>query len=200
MKTTLREFWSHNPCGENTGLNKRGWEKLTTSLGTKDLVTEFSLMQILESNGLNDAVWALRCFDYIDYCLFLADVAESVLDILEERTGYKDNSVRRCICGIHLFHDGMITRDELKVLAHATYNAYDIYNIAYAYDTYDTYDTAAYDAYNLVYNLVYDAAYAAANDVGYGDGDWYDTYAADAARASKWQEIEALFIKHFGEK
>jgi len=206
MKTTLRRFWAHGPCGENTGLNKRGWDKLTTSLGTSDLDTEFSLMQILESNGLNDAVWALRCFDYIDQCLFLADVAESVLDILEERTGYKDNSIRRCICGIHLFHDSMITRDELKVLAHVTYNAYDIYDAAgNAYSAYNLVYDATGNAYSA-YNLVYDATYAAANDVGYGDyddgdyDDWYDTYAADAARASKWQEIETLFIKHFGEK
>jgi len=61
MKITLRKIWEHYPCCEN--------------LGTHDADIEVSLIQILESNGIQDAVWALRCFDYTDYCLFLADVA-----------------------------------------------------------------------------------------------------------------------------
>jgi len=169
MKTTLRKIWSHDPCGKTTGSN-RGWDKLTKNLGTSDFDTEITLIQILRSNGIEDAIWALRCFDYIDYCLFLADIAESVLDIFEKHTGYKDNSARRCIGGIHLFHDGLITVDQLNELARPANAAYAAYAAA----------RAAYAAYTAY------AAYAAA-------------YAA-AAATGKWQEIEALFIKHFGEK
>ena len=65
MKTTLKEIWSHNPYCKN---DDTGWGLLIKNLGTSDLSTEVSLIQILESNGIKDAVWALRCFDYFDYC------------------------------------------------------------------------------------------------------------------------------------
>jgi len=172
MKTTLKEIWKHYPCGKNPG-SDHGWDKLTKNLGTKDLTTEVTLMQILESNGIRDAIWALRCFEYINYCLFLADVAASVLHLFEKNTGYKDNSVRRCIHAIHLFQSGMITVEELKELARPANGPAEA-----AYDT-----DAAFAAYAAA-----DAAYDAA-----------DADAADAA-TGKWQEIEALFIKHFGEK
>jgi len=174
MKITLRKIWEHYPCCEN--------------LGTHDADIEVSLMQILESNGLNDAVWALRCFDYIDQCLFLADVAESVLDILEKSTGYKDNSIRRCICGIHLFHDKLINEKEMTKLAFAAF-------------------TAAYAATNINAPGAY-AAYAAclavyAIDVTISNAV-YVAYAAvhadESAKEEKRKEIEILFIKHFGGK
>ena len=179
MKTTLRKIWSHDPCGKTTGSN-RGWDQLTKNLGTHDADTEVTLMQILRSNGIEDAIWALRCFDYIDYCLFLADIAESVLDIFEKHTGYKDNSARRCIGGIHLFHDGLITVDELNELARpaAAYTATTAaaYAAVVAVDTVNSVDTV-------------NAVAVAVNAV-----------AVVAAATGKWQEIETLFIKHFGEK
>jgi len=189
MKTTLKEIWKHYPCGKNPG-SDHGWDKLTKNLGTKDLTTEVTLMQILESNGIRDAIWALRCFEYINYCLFLADVAASVLHLFEKNTGYKDNSVRRCIHAIHLFQSGMITVEELKELARpangpaeAAYAADAVYTDARAC-------AAAACACAYTAAVVYtDACSAAA------------VYAADAAAdTGKWQEIEALFIKHFGEK
>jgi len=194
MKITLKEIWKHDPCGKTTGSN-RGWDKLTKNLGTHDADTEVTLMQILRSNGIEDAIWALRCFDYIDYCLFLADIAESVLDIFEKHTGYKDNSVRRCICGIHLFHDGLITVDELNELARPAACAADaVYTDARACAAAAC--ACAYTAYDT------DAAYAAARavDAAVDTVNSVDTVNAAAAATGKWQEIEALFIKHFGGK
>ena len=76
MKTTLNEIKAKSPCGS-------GWRKLLGSLDkTEADDAPIDLMYILKSNGIQDAVWALRCFDFKDYCLFLADVAESVLPIL----------------------------------------------------------------------------------------------------------------------
>jgi hypothetical protein len=52
---TLDEIKARRPCEE-------GWKKLRKSVGTrKPLSTVVTLEQILESNGVADAQWALRC-------------------------------------------------------------------------------------------------------------------------------------------
>ena len=57
MKTTLNKIRAHNPC---TG----GWEKLLKNLGkTKADNEPLLLTTILESNGLDDALWCLRAVD-----------------------------------------------------------------------------------------------------------------------------------------
>jgi len=55
MTTTLREIEEYKPCGD-------GWKKLLKSLGKREADDEpLSLMHILESNGVKDAIWCLRC-------------------------------------------------------------------------------------------------------------------------------------------
>lgn len=57
MKTTLNAIRKHEPC-------KDGWEKLLTYLGkTKADDESLSLVTILDSNGLDDAVWCLRAVE-----------------------------------------------------------------------------------------------------------------------------------------
>jgi len=52
--TTLNEIREHAPCRE-------GWEKLLAHLGkTKADDEPLPLLTILESNGLDDALWCLR--------------------------------------------------------------------------------------------------------------------------------------------
>jgi hypothetical protein len=51
---TLGDIRAHGPCTS-------GWAKLTKALGTTDLTTELSIGDIVIANGLNDALWALRC-------------------------------------------------------------------------------------------------------------------------------------------
>jgi len=52
--TTLNEIRKHAPC-------KEGWEKLLKHLGKIKADDEpLSLLTILESNGLDDAIWCLR--------------------------------------------------------------------------------------------------------------------------------------------
>ena len=54
MKTTLNKIRSHSPC-------KDGWEKLLAHLGkTKADDEPLSLLTVLDSNGLADALWCLR--------------------------------------------------------------------------------------------------------------------------------------------
>jgi hypothetical protein len=54
MKTTLNQIREQSPCTE-------GWEKLLRTLGkTKADDEPVSIVQVLDSNGLDDAVWCLR--------------------------------------------------------------------------------------------------------------------------------------------
>jgi hypothetical protein len=54
LKTTLNKIRKNKPCTE-------GWEKLLRSLGkTKADDEPVSIIQVLDSNGLDDALWCLR--------------------------------------------------------------------------------------------------------------------------------------------
>lgn len=54
MKTTLNEIRRHSPCGEV-------WEKLLRSLNkTKADDEPISIATIIDSNGMDDALWCLR--------------------------------------------------------------------------------------------------------------------------------------------
>ena len=58
--TTLNKIRACEPCSD-------GWEKLLKNLGkTKADDEPFSMLEILNSNGLNDAMWCLRAFEGID--------------------------------------------------------------------------------------------------------------------------------------
>ena len=176
MKTTLNIIKSHHPCPD-------GWAKLLKSLGkTKADDEPVSLEYILNSNGIQDAVWALRCFDYKEYCLFLSDVAESVLPIFEDK--YPDDKrPRKCIEGIRLYHAGEIGLSELTQLSDAAHAAASAAARAAAH-------AAAYAAHAAAHAAAYaaHAARAAAHDAA---------YAAYAAYAVTWSNTERLFIKHF---
>ena len=57
MNTTLNKIRSHNPC-------LSGWAKLLRHLGKTQADDEpLSLGTILDSNGLEDALWCLRAVD-----------------------------------------------------------------------------------------------------------------------------------------
>jgi hypothetical protein len=57
MKTTLNKIRAHNPC-------RYGWEKLLHHLGKTNADDEpLSLIAILNSTGLDDAIWCLRAVD-----------------------------------------------------------------------------------------------------------------------------------------
>ena len=54
MQTTLNAIRSHSPCVE-------GWSKLLAFLGKTKADDELlSILTVLESNGLDDALWCLR--------------------------------------------------------------------------------------------------------------------------------------------
>jgi len=60
MKTTLNKIREHEPCTD-------GWKKLLTHLGKTEADDEpVSLLTILDSNGLDDALWCLRAVEGYD--------------------------------------------------------------------------------------------------------------------------------------
>ena len=57
MKTTLNKIREHSPCQD-------GWEKLLRHLGKKNADDEpLAITKILDSSGLEDALWCLRAVD-----------------------------------------------------------------------------------------------------------------------------------------
>ena len=179
LKTTLNTIRSHSPCSD-------GWATLLRSLGkTTADDTEVSLVQILDSNGIRDAIWALRCFDYRDYCLALADVAEAVLYIYESNYS-SDTRVRDCICAIRQYHKGEIAATELRATTEAT-KAADAAAAKAAAD-----DANAWAAWAA--RAAWAAAWAATARVAWAAAD---AAARAAGGAAKGEEIEQLFRRHF---
>jgi hypothetical protein len=103
MNTTLNKIKSHRPC-------KDGWEKLLTYLGkTEADDDELSIATIIESNGIADAIWALRAVDGYDkeIRLFAADCAESVLHLYESKYP-GDDRPRKAIQTARDYANGLI--------------------------------------------------------------------------------------------
>jgi hypothetical protein len=60
MKTTLNLIRAKSPCAD-------GWKKLLTHLGKTEADDDpLALLTVLESNGLDDALWTLRCVPNCD--------------------------------------------------------------------------------------------------------------------------------------
>ncbi len=173
MQTTLNEIKKYDPCNDS-------WVKGLKYLNkTKADDEPIDFMTIREAVGIEDTIWCLRTQDYKDYCLFLADVAESVLPIFEAEYP-NDKRPRQAIKAIRDWYNGDITKEQLKAYAAAARAA------AYAADAAS--HNAAYTAYAACVNTA-----AAAIHAAYADYDY-------AIKKINWKEIDKLFIKHFGKK
>lgn len=78
MKTTLNKIRSHSLCAG-------GWEKLLKNLGkTKADDEPLAITTILESNGIDDALWCLRAVDGYqkEMRLFAIECARSVQHLM----------------------------------------------------------------------------------------------------------------------
>ncbi len=76
--TTLNKIREHSPCRE-------GWEKLLTSLGKAKADDEpLSFKTILDSNGLDDAIWALRSIDAPEVRIFAVRCVRQIQHLLTD--------------------------------------------------------------------------------------------------------------------
>ncbi|HVE17244.1 MAG TPA: Imm5 family immunity protein [Chthoniobacterales bacterium] len=123
LTTTLAILRAHEPCTQ-------GWSKLRRTLGSgfpDDKPIDFGV--ILESNGIDDALWALRgvvpeqeaARDRLAR-LFACDCAESVLH-LYEKDYPEDKRPREAIRVARAFAEGKATREELAAARAAARDA-----------------------------------------------------------------------------
>lgn len=100
--TTLNEIRKHDPCAS-------GWAKLLKGLGKSTADDEvLPLDRILEINGLEDALWALRSVDGIDRQarLYACDCAQRVAHL------NTDPRVQACIDTARKFANGEATEQD----------------------------------------------------------------------------------------
>lgn len=104
MKTTLNKLKAAGACTER-------YKVLLTALGkTESDDEELTILKIIETNGIQDAIWALRTVEGKDkeLRLFAADCAEMVLPIYEKQFP-NDDRPRKAIQAARDYANGLIT-------------------------------------------------------------------------------------------
>jgi len=139
LKTTYRKIWGQGLCAWE-------WRKLVNNclgynfpegrtiqeykISEKDMDKEVPILEILNSNGVRPAFWAIYFTQrYEDVCLILADIAESVLWIWE-RDHLEDKRPRECVEGVRKWKKRELTMRQLQELRSATNAARVDVNIA----------------------------------------------------------------------
>ena len=167
MYTTLNDIRAFNPC-------KEGWKTLLKSLGKTEADDEpLPLLQILESNGLFDALWCIRAVDGFESEKQLLAVAFA----REVEHMLQDSRLLNAINVAEKHAKGLATKMELK---EAWYSA-----------------RAAHIAelnMNTSYTMRYATAVARASAMG-ADFAAYDTayYVAAATRNATLKKLDAIF-------
>ena len=161
MKTTLNQIRAHSPCAD-------GWAKLLKYLGKTEADDEpLAITTILDSNGLDDALWALRAVEGHDreMRLYAAWCARRVQHLMTD-----PSSIAALDCAERYAH-GDATYTELAA----------------------AWDAARDAAHAAAWDAAMDAAWAAAWDAA-RDAAWDAAW--DAARDAAWdaardaQEVE----------
>jgi len=171
MKTTLNKIRSHSPC-------ENGWKKLLKHLGKAAPDDEpLPLLTILNSNGLDDAVWCFRAIEGFDreIRLFAVFCARRVQHLMTDQRSLTALDVAE------RFANGLATEEELAVARGAARAAArDVAWDAAAAAARDVaWDTAAGAARDVAWDTAAGAAAAAARDVA-AAAAW------DAAAAAAW--------------
>jgi hypothetical protein len=169
MKTTLSKIRAHSPCSD-------GWSKLLGNLGkTKADDEQLAITTVLESNGLDDALWCLRAVDghQREMRLFAVDCARSVQHLM---------TASRSIAALdvaELYANGFATAQELAAARVAAWTASRAAASAAASAAVrGTAWTAAWTASSAASR---DAASAAVRDAARDTGAWDAAW--DASRA-----------------
>ena len=109
--TTLNKIREHSPCCE-------GWRRLLTYLGKTNADDEpLSFKSILDSNGLDDAIWALRSIDAPEVRLFAVRCVRQIQHLISDE---------RSLNALDVSEDyavGEATKDELSAAWDAAWDA-----------------------------------------------------------------------------
>ena len=137
MKTTLNKIRAHSPC-------QSGWAKLLKNLGkTKGDDEPLAITTILESNGLDDALWCLQAVDghQREMRLFAVDCARSVQHLMTDQRSLDALDVAE------RHADGLATDAELTAASAAAWAAaWDAASAAARAAAWDAARAAAWDA------------------------------------------------------
>ena len=140
MKTTLNKIRSHAPCTD-------GWQKLLTHLGkTKADDEPLSLLTILDSNGIDDALWCLRAVEGHDreIRLFAVWCARQAQHLLTDQRSLDALDVAE------RYANGEATEDELVAARDDAWAAWDAVRTAAGDAARSAAEAAAYDgAYDV---------------------------------------------------
>jgi len=140
MQTTLNKIKLHSPCGlREPGNIEKGWGKLLNHLNKTQSDDEpLELRTILESNGIDDTIWAFRAVEGkdIEIRLFAADCAELVLPIYEKNYP-DDNRPKLAIQASRDYANGSISAEEMAAAMDAAWDAWAAWAAWAAADAWD---------------------------------------------------------------
>ena len=175
MKTTLNKIREHSPCTD-------GWEKLLKNLGkTKADDEPLALTTILESNGLDDALWCLRAVNghKREMRLFAVECARSVQHMMTDKRS------RDALDVAERFANGLATQVELAAARNAAWDA--ARSAAWNAAGEAAWDAARNAAWSAARNAAWNAAGEAAWEAAW-DAAW------NAAGEAAWEAQANLFI------
>ena len=182
MQTTLRKTRAAGPCGMRLEDGQRvGYLKLRHNLGKgHGDDTPVDIATILDSNGLDDALWCLRAVDghAREMRLYAVWCARQVQSQMEDQRSLTALDVAE------RHANGAASNDELAAARAAAYDAYDAAHAARAaadaaiYAAAHAAAHAAHAAWAAAHAAIYDAAHAAAY--------------AGASRASQAAELQRI--------
>lgn len=200
MKTTLKAIRNHGPC-------ESGWVNLLGALGkTKADDEPISILEILESNGLDDALWCLRAVDGHDEEIRLYAVwcARQVQHLMTDKRSLDALDVADA------FANGKVTKKELGAAEAAAGDAAWAAAKDAAKDAAGDAAGAARAATEAATEAAWAAAWATAAAAARAAGTAARSAAAAAAEAAAWsaagdaaraaQEKELIRICKLSEK
>lgn len=116
--TTLNDIRKHSPCSD-------GWTKLLKHLGKTDPDDEpIGLLTILESNGLDDALWCLRALsEEHDNAvrLLVCDLVEPAMQFVDD----PQERPQKALKAARDFANGLISREDRAAARAAAWAAGD---------------------------------------------------------------------------
>ena len=166
--TSLNKIREHSPCCE-------GWRRLLTYLGkTKADDEPLSFKSILDSNGLDDAIWALRSIDAPEVRLFAVRCVRQIQHLISDERSLNALDVSE------MYAVGNATSEEISAARDASWAA--------SWDT--ALDAALAAAWEAARDAERDAAFAASWDAALDAvrEAWEAAWDAerDAAFAASW--------------
>ncbi len=181
MYTTLNKIRAHGPC-------MHGWETLLRSLGkTRPDDEPVSVVTVLKSNGIDDAVWCLRAVDGFDRekRLFAVKCARRVQRLLDDQRSFNALDVSEA------YANGLASAKELRKACEDAWAAWAVSGAARAANGVAA--AASEHAWEAAWQATWATMCAVESDARWGQG----AAACDAAYAAEREFQASLFVEMF---